>query len=120
MPPRRSGNPAARAAKEKKVYSLARYREEATGDPFRLELDGGEILEIPRPTGAVMMSISERYADATDQNPPNVQDLLRDLLGDQYDAVMEVLGGEDFAVMVAFMRDLGEHFGLGEAIASLA
>jgi len=49
-----------------------------------------------------------------------VQDLLRDLLGDQYDAVMEVLGGEDFAVMVAFMRDLGEHFGLGEAIASLA
>jgi len=118
MPPRRSGNPA-RATTEKRVYSLARYREEAAGDPFRLELDDGEILEIPRPTGAVMMSISERYADA-DQNPPNVRDLLRDLLGDQYDAVMEVLGGEDFAVMVAFMRDLSNHFGLGEAVASLA
>lgn len=114
MPPRRSGNPAAR------TYSVARYREEATGEPFRLELDGGEVLEIPRPTGDAMMDIAEKYGRFSEQNPPNMRELLGDLLGDQYEAVMEAIGTEDFGVLVAFLRDLSNHFGLGEAIASLA
>ena len=125
MPPRsRSGNPAVRAAASKarkpkpKTYSLARYREEAGGEPFPLELDDGEVIEIPRPTGDVMMSLGEKYADAEQGQLP-IKELLRDLLGEHHDVVMPIIGAEDFHVMVKFLEDLSEHFGLGEALASL-
>lgn len=126
MPPRsRSGNPAVRAASKparkppgKKTYSLAKYREEAGGEPFPLELDDGEVIEIPRPTGDVMMDLGEKYAAAQEGNLP-IKELLQDLLGEHYDTVMPVIGAEDFHVMVKFLEDLSEHFGLGEALASL-
>lgn len=126
MPPRsRSGNPAVRAAASKtrkpaakKTYSLAKYREEAGGEPFPLELDDGEVIEIPRPTGDVMMTLGEKYAGAEEGNLP-IKDLLQDLLGEHYDTVMPIIGAEDFHVMVKFLEDLSEHFGLGEALASL-
>lgn len=126
MPPRsRSGNPAVRAAASKtrkapakKTYSLAKYREEAGGEPFPLELDDGQVIEIPRPTGDVMMELGEKYAGAEQGQLP-VKELLHDLLGDNFDAVMKPIGGEDFKVMVLFLEDLSEHFGLGEALASL-
>ena len=126
MPPRsRSGNPAVRAASKparkpagKKTYSLAKYREEAGGEPFPLELDDGEIIEIPRPTGDVMMTLGEKYAGAEEGNLP-IKELLQDLLGEHYDVVMPLIGAEDFHVMVRFLEDLSEHFGLGEALASL-
>lgn len=127
MPPRsRSGNPAVRAAASKtrkpaakpKTYSLAKYREEAGGEPFPLELDDGEIVEIPRPTGDVMMDLGEKYRGADEGSLP-VKELLQDLLGEHYDVVMPIIGAEDFHVMVRFLEDLSEHFGLGEALASL-
>lgn len=125
MPPRsRSGNPAVRAASARKAaakpktYSIARYREEAGGEPFPLELDDGEVIEIPRPTGEVMMELGEKYAGAEQGQLP-VRELLQDLLGEHFDAVMKPIGGEDFKVMVLFLEDLSEHFGLGEALASL-
>lgn len=123
---RRSGNPAVRAASKtptrksptKKPYSLARYRAEAGGEPFPLELDDGEIIEIPRPTGDIMMALGEKYAESAEGQLP-IKELLGDLLGEHYDAVMPIIGAEDFQVMVAFLGDLSEHFGLGEAVASL-
>ena len=126
MPPRRSGNPAVRAASKtptrktapKKTYSLAKYREEAGGEPFPLELDDGEVIEIARPTGDVMMTLGEKYAGSDEGNLP-VKELLQDLLGDHFDVIMPIIGAEDFHVMVRFLEDLSEHFGLGEAIASL-
>ncbi|WP_329520504.1 hypothetical protein [Spirillospora sp. NBC_01491] len=121
MPPRRSGNPAVRAkpsAKKKAGFSLAKYREEAGGEPFPLEVDDGHVIEIPRPTGGVMMELAEKYAAGTDgQTDPREQ--LRDLLGETYDEVMPILEAEDFAVMFAFLNDIVEFFGLGEALASL-
>lgn len=125
---RRSGNPAVRSAAKKApakpsaktktgTFSLARYREEATGAPFPLELDDGEVIEIPRPTGDVIMAITEKM-QAGEQNVP-IKELLGDLLGDHYDKVMPIIGAEDFQVMIRFMEDLSEHFGLGEAVASL-
>jgi hypothetical protein len=123
MPPRRSGNPAARAtskkpaAKKPGTYSLARYRAEAVAEPFRLDLDDGEVVE--QPSGEQMMTFAEKYADATEDNPPPPREMLQDLLGEHYDVVMPIIGAENHRVMVAFMNDLSEHFGLGEAVASL-
>lgn len=126
MPPRRSGNPAVRAAAKKPAtktktgtYSLAKYRAEAVAEPFRLELDDGEVVEIPQPSGEQMMTFAEKYADATEENPPPPREMLQDLLGEHYDVVMPIIGAENHRVMVAFMNDLSEHFGLGEAVASL-
>lgn len=125
---RRSGNPATRAAAKKPpakpsaktktgTFSLAKYREEATGEPFRLEIDEGEVVEIPRPTGDALMAITEKMQDG-EQNVP-IKEMLHDLLGEHYDTVMPIIGAEDFRVMIRFMEDLSEHFGLGEAVASL-
>lgn len=132
MPPRsRSGNPAVRSAAKKPpakkpsaktrtgTFSLAKYREEATGAPFPLELDDGEVIEIARPTGEKMLEIAETYGEVSEENPPSPRALLKDLLGEHYDTVMPIIGSEDHAVLIAFMRDLSEHFDLGEALASL-
>lgn len=128
MPSRRSGNPAVRSQQSKRpptgrtgtgAYSLARYRAEATGAPFVLEVDDDHVIEIPRPTGDRMMALAEKYANTAD-TPPDPREQLKDLLGDTYDEVMAVLGGEDFGVLLLFLRDLAEHFNLGEAFASFA
>jgi hypothetical protein len=127
MPPRsRSGNPAVRAAAKKSAaktktgtYSLANYRREAGGEPFPLELDDGEVIEIPRPTGDVMMELGEKYGAAQRGDSLPIKEVLQDLLGDHYDTVMPIIGAEDFQVMIKFLEDLSEHFGLGEALASL-
>lgn len=128
MSARRSGNPAVRAQAAKRTptgrtadgtYSVARYRAEAKGTPFPLETLDGRVIEIPRPTGDRMMELAEKYSAATEA-PPHPREQLQDLLGEKYDEVMAVLGGEDFEVLIMFLRDLSEHFGLGEALASFA
>lgn len=107
--------------RKKPAASLAKYRKDATGEPFCFEVETDRVIEIGRPTGKRLMDIAEKYAGIDPNNPAglNPREQLADLLGDAYDEVMPVLEAEDFGVMLAFLKDLIEFFGLGEALASL-
>jgi len=87
----------------KKTFDLARYRAEAMGEPFPLRVDDDTVIEIPRPTGDVILA-AEQVTSSTE--------LLKLLCGDQYDAFMDVVGKEDFAVLQAISEDMREHFGM--------
>lgn len=90
-----------------KPNSLARYREEAKGDPFVLWLDDDEKIEIPRPSADQMFEAEESfYAGATRAG-------LRAFCGDQAEAFLDAIGKEDAAVMMQIAKDMQEHFGLG-------
>ncbi|WP_242882577.1 hypothetical protein [Actinomadura litoris] len=85
-------------------YSMARYRAEARREPFPLELDNGDILAIVPPKSGKVLELTP--ALSTDE-------VLRRLCGDSYDALVAAVGEEDAGVLVAIMKDMQKHFGLG-------
>lgn len=102
--------------------SLAKYRQDAGGEPFPFEVDDDRVIDIPRPTGKTLMDLAEKYAGLDPNNLIGVdpREQFQDLLGETYEEIMPILEAEDFKVMVLFMKDLIEYFDLGEALASLA
>ncbi|HEY9408818.1 MAG TPA: hypothetical protein VIP77_04485 [Jiangellaceae bacterium] len=90
-----------------KPNSLDRYRAEAKGEPFVLWIDDDEKIEIPRPTGDQMFEAEEAYRSGTSK------DVIYAICGDQADALLEVVGKEDHAVVASIAKDIQEHFGLG-------
>lgn len=88
-----------------KPNSLARYRAEATGEPFVLWLDDDKNIEIPRPKGKAMLAVEEATSS---------REVITLLAGDQADELLAIFEDEDFAVMQAVSKDMQEHFGLGE------
>lgn len=88
---------------------LAQYRAEATKGPFVLELDDDNTLTIPAPNGNVLLQMDTIFT---------TDGILRKLAGDHYDAVLEAVGGEDGAVLIALMKDMQRHWGLGGYSAS--
>ena len=90
-----------------KPNSLDRYRAEAKGEPFVLWLDDDKKIEIPRPTGDQMFEAEEAYQSGTSK------DVIIAFCGDQADALLDAVGKEDAAVMMAIAKDMQEHFGLG-------
>ncbi|MGH3475291.1 MAG: hypothetical protein ACRDQD_00475 [Nocardioidaceae bacterium] len=90
-----------------KPNSLARYRNEVKGEPFVLWIDDDEKIEIARPTGDQMFEAEEAFNTGTSK------DVITAFCGDQADALLEVIGKEDAAVVAAIAKDMQEHFGLG-------
>jgi len=90
-------------------YRLADYRRQANKEPFPLELDDERVLMIPAPSTNTVLDV---------QATEDVREQLRMLTGDAYDDLMEAIGEEQGGVLKALMKDLTDHFGLGESRAS--
>jgi hypothetical protein len=86
-------------------YSLDKYKSEAKGEPFVLDIDVDTSIVIPRPTGSVMMDLEEARSS---------REIIRHLAGEHADALLKVLGPEDYTVMQGVAEDMKKHFGLGE------
>jgi hypothetical protein len=88
-----------------KRYRLADYRREATKPPFVLEIDEERSLEIQAPDTNTILDV---------QATADVRQQVKLLTGDKYAELMEVIGSEQGGVLKVLMRDLSEHFNLGE------
>jgi hypothetical protein len=86
-------------------YSLAKYRTEARKEPFVLDVDDDHSITIEAPTTDVAL----RIAELTSPRP-----IVRLLLGDAYDEVMALIGGDQSGVLAKLLDDLRDHFGIGE------
>lgn len=89
----------------KRNHSLARYRAEATKKPFEFILDADKSLFIEQPDGDTMMMLDQAA---------NSEEAMRLLCGEQYDALMKVIGKEPGGVLKLISEDIQEHFGLGK------
>ncbi|KAB2344882.1 hypothetical protein [Actinomadura rudentiformis] len=85
-------------------YSIARYRAEARREPFAVELDSGDTLAILPPKSASVLELDPSLSTA---------EVLKRLAGDSYQALVDAVGDEDASVLVAVMKDMQKHFGLG-------
>ena len=94
-----------------KKYQLAVYRARATKKPFELIVDESKTIVITPPSTDVILDVAEATT-------PRKQ--LQLLAGDQYEALMEVLGEESGSILKPLMKDLTDHFDLGETDASPA
>lgn len=88
-----------------KKYQLARYRAEAAKAPFELIVDDKTTISIPPPSTDVVLQVTETG---------NVREQLRLLAGDQYERLMKAIGDEPGSILKPLLRDLTEHFNLGE------
>ena len=89
----------------RKTYSLARYRAEAKREPFVLEVDEKTSIIINQSSSAALLRVEQAK---------NSEEALKILTSEQYDALIRTIGDEDAGVLKALVRDLREHFGLGE------
>lgn len=88
-----------------KKYRLADYRKQANKPPFPLELDEERTLEIPAPSTNALLD-----AQAT----ADVREQLKLMTGVKYEELLEVIGEEQGGVLKVLLKDLSDHFGLGE------
>ncbi|MDT0302898.1 hypothetical protein [Streptomonospora wellingtoniae] len=87
-------------------YSIARYVSEATREPFDLELSDETVVKIPQPTTAEMDGI------ASVASTREVLDRLAETPEDAEKVYAELADAPAGAVM-ALVKDIREHFGLG-------
>lgn len=66
-----------------KTYKFTRYVSEAKAEPFVLELDDGEVIEVPAPDGDTVLEIEEARSS---RRSPEL------LCGEHYDRVWELIG----------------------------
>lgn len=86
-----------------KTYSLAKYRDEATKQPFELDLGDGEILKLRQPS----------VDDVIDLNGmSDVRSQLQIIAKDDYDLLMTAIGDLPGAALQPLMDDVMRHFGL--------
>lgn len=84
------------------TYKLDQYRKECKIEPFVLDTGEQQIIIQP-PTGESMLEISET----------SIYDgrlLLRRICRDQFDAVWDAVKDEPAPVLLALLKDLGQHF----------
>lgn len=86
-------------------YSLAKYRAEAKGEPFHLDVDEDTTITVLRPTGDVLMDVEEATSS---------RQIIKLLAGKQSDALLSAIGPEDYTVLQGVAEDMQKHFGLGE------
>lgn len=92
-----------------KVYKLDRYRSEANLDPYDLEVTEGDVISIPPPNVETLIAIGE--TPVTDGRR-----MLQLLCGDQYDRIWAALSQEPGSVLVAIVKDMVRHFGVGPEV----
>ncbi len=85
-----------------KTYKLDEYRKEARIEPFVLDVGESQVVIQP-PTGESMLEIAETsiYDGRT---------LLRKICRDQFDAVWDIVKDEPAGVLLALLKDMGQHF----------
>lgn len=88
-------------------YSFQQYLSEAKVQPFVLEtgLEDPAEISIAPPSGDALLTISE--------NGGSPRKVLALLCGEQYEAVMDLVGPAPAEVMAALIEDLLAHFGIG-------
>ena len=94
-----------------KKYQLAVYRAKAKKAPFELIVDEDKSIVISVPSTDVILDVAEAVT-------PREQ--LRLLAGEQFEALMDVLGDEPGSILKVLLSDLTNHFDLGESSASQA
>ena len=90
---------------QRKPFALARYINEATKKPFELIVDDKRSIFIEQPSSNVVVHSDQAK---------NTEEALRDLVGDKYDEIMDVIGDAPGGVVKLLVDDLRDHFGLGE------
>lgn len=89
----------------RKNHSIARYVNEATKKPFELIVDDKRSIFIEQPNADVVVHSDQAK---------NTEQALRDLVGDKYDEIMDLIGDAPGGVVKLLVDDLRGHFGLGE------
>lgn len=98
-----------RGKQSPKTYDLRQYIHEATKAPFELVLSDDEVLEIPAPTVDRILS-SGKIDDA------DVDEALKVLVGDDaYAEFRAAIGPAPIGALKPLMKDIQEHFGLGDS-----
>ena len=90
---------------QKKPFALARYINEATKKPFEFIVDEKRSIFIEQPDANVVVHSDQAK---------NTEEALRDLVGDKYEEIMEIIGDAPGGVVKLLVDDLRDHFGLGE------
>jgi len=88
-----------------KKYQLATYRQAAIKPDFELDLGDGESIVITQP------DVNE-VCDLNGMTDPRA--VLQMLAKDQFEPLMEAIGGEPGGMLQPLMDDLVKHFGLGK------
>lgn len=86
------------------------YVEEAAIEPFKLEVSDEETLVFEAPSGVGLIAIMRglRMGD--------LEVILSNLAGDQWDRLLELFGGAGHKAMPALCEDLMDHFQLYEDV----
>ncbi|TDQ01244.1 hypothetical protein [Labedaea rhizosphaerae] len=86
-----------------KTYKFTQYISQAKVEPFPLELDDGQVLQIPAPDGDTVLEIEESRSSRR---------TLALLCGEHYERVRELVGSAPASVLNALVTDMVDHFGL--------
>lgn len=86
------------------------YVEEAQIEPFKLEVSEGETLVFNAPSGVGLIAIMRglRMGD--------IEVILSNLAGDQWDRLLELFGGAGHKAMPSLCEDLMDHFELYDPV----
>ena len=86
------------------------YVQEAAIEPFKLEISDDETLTFEGPSGVGLIAIMRglRMGD--------IEVILSNLAGDQWDRLLELFGGAGHQAMPALCEDLMDHFKLYDPV----
>lgn len=97
-------------AKKQEFKTWDSYVEEAALDPFVLKVSDEETLTFEAPTGVALM----RYMQGLRSG--DLELMLRSIVGDQWDRVVELLGTASHKALPRLVEDLGDHFDIYEPV----
>lgn len=90
-------------------YSLKKYRAEAKGEPFVLDVDENSSITIPWPTVETTLAVQDAESE---------REGLEALCGEQAKKILDLVGDDNYLVLQGLVNDMLKHFGLGEHTAS--
>lgn len=86
------------------------YTEEAKIEPFELPISADETLVFEAPSGAALIQIMRGLRNG------DLEVILANLAGDQWDRLLQLFGGVGHKAMPALTEDLMDHFELYEDV----
>lgn len=85
------------------AYKLDKYRKEAQGEPFVLEVDDKRSIVIEPPTVEDIIEIGETPLN-------NGRRMLQLICGEQFDEVWELISQDPGSMLVPLVVDMAKHF----------